>query len=448
MENEERFINSLRYADLARALSRDFFRVFCVNTATDYFVEFIPHEQDESLDIHMKGPDFRIIVRNLIEDTYSLDLDKVRTAFTKENILNVLEVDQSFSLNYRMVIDGTANYVRLKAARIRRDDASHVLVALSNTDAHMQRLAIYERAMQKNLTYAAVSEALASDYVCIYYVNTLSGEYIEYKSSEVYKTLGLERAGNDFFETCRTEFAGLIYEEDRDTFLNAFVKENLTRVLSVDRLFVLTFRIMLNGKPTYIRLKVTKMIGEDDHHIVVGLSNVDASMQRTAKYQQMKEIANRDSLTGVKSKHAYTVAEDRINREIEEGRDKEFAVAVFDVNGLKQINDTLGHKAGDQYIIDACMLICEVFKRSPVYRIGGDEFAVLMKGHDYENSKELIDTINHIVEENQKSGGVVISVGISSYVKGEDHTVADVFEKADALMYQRKAQLKGIQKNG
>ncbi len=442
MESEERFIHSLTYADISRALSRDFFRVFCVNTKTDVFVEYDADEEDESLDITMRGDDFKRVVKRLMDMVYEEDRPKVQTAFTKENILKVLSEDDSFSLSYRMMIRKKPTYVRMKAVRVRDKDPDHVLVALSNTDAHMQRIAMYERTMQKSLTYAVIAEALASDYVCIYYVNTDTGEYIEYKSSEEYKKLHLPVAGEDFFGVSRNEFIHLVYEEDRGTYLEAFDLENLKRVLSVDRMFLLTYRIMLNGRANYIRMKVTRMEAEDNHHIVVGLSNVDASMQRNEQYRRMEEIANRDSLTGVKSKHAYTVEEENINWNIENGHEEEFAVAVCDVNGLKQINDTMGHMAGDEYIKAACKLICSTFKHSAVYRVGGDEFAVLMRGYDYDRRAELVCGLNRRMEENRESGDVVISVGIAEFEPGKDRCLSCVFERADGLMYMRKAELK------
>ncbi len=443
MENEEQFIQSLTYADISRALARDFFRVFCVNTETEVFVEYDADPEDESMDINMQGSDFRRVVRRLKESAYSEDLDMVRTAFTKENILRVLNEDMSFSLNYRMMINRKASYVHLKAVRIRQEDPRFVLIALSNSDAHMQRLAIYERTMNRSLTYAGVAEALAADYVCIYYVNTNSGEFAEYKSSEDFKKLRLAKSGPDFFAVCRGEFAALVFEEDRETFCRALEKENVMRVLSVDRMFLLTFRVILRGVPTYIRMKITPMLAEDDHHIVVGLSNVDASMQRSAEYRRMKEIANRDPLTGVKSKHAFTVAEEQLDRHIREGAPEVFAVAVCDVNGLKQVNDTLGHKAGDLHIKKASELLCGIFKHSPVYRVGGDEFAILLTGRDYAARAELLGELNRRVEENLETGGVVISVGLSDFEAGQDGACAQVFERADALMYRRKAQLKG-----
>ena len=76
-----------------------------------------------------------------------------------------------------------------------------------------------------------------------------------------------------------------------------------------------------------------------------------------------REVAYRDPLTGVKSKHAFVDKEIEIDEKIERGLPFEFGVIVCDVNGLKHINDTLGHKAGDEYIKSACMLICEYFPR-------------------------------------------------------------------------------------
>ncbi|MCR5605611.1 MAG: GGDEF domain-containing protein [Treponema sp.] len=442
MENEVQYIHNLKYEDITRSLARDFFRIFCVNTNNDKFIEFIPHEQDQALDICMLGDDFKKIVKEFEDSTYSEDIDTVHTAFKKENILKVLCVDNSFSLNYRMLLDGKATYVGLKATRVKQNDSAHILIAFSNTDAHMQRIAMYERTMKKSLTYAGIAEALAYDYDCIYYVNTKTNEYIEYKSSDEYKKLHLAPAGRDFFDFCTGSFFNLIYVDDKDTFLQAVNKENFMNVLSVDRLFLLTFRIILNGEATYFRMKATRMALEDNHHIVIGLSNIDESIKRRAHYEMMTEIANRDSLTGVKSKHAYTEAEEHINFDIEHEADYVFAVAVCDVNGLKQINDTLGHKAGDKYIKEACSIICHVFQHSPVFRIGGDEFAVILKGNDYEKREELMKSINNVVEKNKNEGRVVVAVGLSEYIPGEDKSVSDVFERADAIMYKRKLELK------
>ena len=89
-------------------------------------------------------------------------------------------------------------------------------------------------------------------------------------------------------------------------------------------------------------------------------------------------MANTDSLTGVRNKHAYMETEARLNDMIGEGTLDKLAIVACDINGLKYVNDTQGHAAGDQLIKDASALICDIFSHGSVYRTGGDEFVVLL----------------------------------------------------------------------
>jgi diguanylate cyclase (GGDEF)-like protein len=152
--------------------------------------------------------------------------------------------------------------------------------------------------------------------------------------------------------------------------------------------------------------------------------------------------ANKDALTGVKSKHAYIDVEDEINRHIEDHTIREFAVAVFDLNGLKHINDTFGHKVGDEYIKKGCAEICNIFAHCPVFRIGGDEFVVIAQGRSYEDIEELMKQIQEKNEENRKTGGVIVAAGFSRFAG--DKNMAAVFERADTNMYENKKYLKSI----
>lgn len=159
---------------------------------------------------------------------------------------------------------------------------------------------------------------------------------------------------------------------------------------------------------------------------------------------ESEQAANVDPMTGVKSKHAYLKKERDINESIVNGTAKAFAVAVCDVNGLKKINDTLGHKAGDEYICKASKLICEIFKHSPVYRTGGDEFVVVLTDRDYAVRKELMKVLHDRSVDHISTNGVVVSGGLSTFAAGEDASFHQVFERADALMYEEKQLLKGL----
>ena len=159
---------------------------------------------------------------------------------------------------------------------------------------------------------------------------------------------------------------------------------------------------------------------------------------------QARTAAFTDPLTGVKSKHAFTIEEEHMEERIAEENDIEFGVIICDVNGLKKINDTLGHKAGDEYIRKACEMLCEYFKHSPVYRIGGDEFAVVLEGRDYAARDDIMSDINAAIENNVGSDRVVASLGLSVYDRSVDGSFHDVFKRADGLMYDRKHQLKSM----
>ena len=159
---------------------------------------------------------------------------------------------------------------------------------------------------------------------------------------------------------------------------------------------------------------------------------------------QAQAAAFTDSLTGVKSKHALAVQEGMLETQIIDGEAEEFGIVVCDVNGLKHINDTLGHSAGDEYIRSACRMLCEFYDHSPVFRIGGDEFVVLLQGRDYQARNEILHNINAKIEENIGKGRVVASLGMAEFRKGVDASIHEVFKRADALMYERKMMLKGM----
>jgi diguanylate cyclase (GGDEF)-like protein len=157
-----------------------------------------------------------------------------------------------------------------------------------------------------------------------------------------------------------------------------------------------------------------------------------------------RTIAYTDPLTGVKSKHAFNEQEVYIDLKIRERELENFGIIVCDVNGLKKINDTLGHKAGDEYIRKSCHMLCEYFKHSPVFRIGGDEFVVYVEGPDFEYRKDILTRINEKIESNIGSNEVVMSLGFSEYNPETDNTAHEIFVRADSLMYERKDQLKSM----
>lgn len=176
--------------------------------------------------------------------------------------------------------------------------------------------------------------------------------------------------------------------------------------------------------------------------LVIMLTNHNYMDKRT---QESEKIANRDSMTGVLNKHAFIQKEKEMDRDILARTHKEFAIVVCDVNGLKKINDTLGHKAGDEYIRKSCTMVCDIFRHSPVFRVGGDEFVAILTGRDFAIRRELMEALHdRSVDNIEKEGEAVISGGLSDYDPACDESTHDVFQRADAAMYEEKKNLKSL----
>ncbi|MBQ9411693.1 MAG: diguanylate cyclase [Oscillospiraceae bacterium] len=174
------------------------------------------------------------------------------------------------------------------------------------------------------------------------------------------------------------------------------------------------------------------------------LTDTFRSMRDTLKvhFNELSSKVFTDDLTGVKSKHAYVEAVERLDRRIRDGAVTEFAMVLFDLNDLKRINDTRGHDAGDRYIREACSIICTRFKHSPVYRIGGDEFVAILEGTDYETRGEAMAAFEKEMDENLDQGKLTVASGAACFDPAADVSSQTVFRRADKRMYQRKEQMK------
>ncbi len=172
----------------------------------------------------------------------------------------------------------------------------------------------------------------------------------------------------------------------------------------------------------------------------ISRDRLKAEQERSKSF---KSMANTDSMTGVRNKHAFSETEQVLDRMIREKEIEKLAIVVCDINGLKYVNDTQGHAVGDKLIIDASNMICEYFDHGAVYRIGGDEFAVLLQDKGYDTMIGVVNDFNRKAEANIAEGAVVVSIGYS-VLNEKDESLHDVFERADQMMYERKKELKGM----
>ena len=155
-----------------------------------------------------------------------------------------------------------------------------------------------------------------------------------------------------------------------------------------------------------------------------------------------------DSLTSVRNKGAYTSYIEQLQTRLDEADGLiAFAIGMFDCDDLKQINDLYGHEKGDIYLKTASRLICRVYQHSPVFRIGGDEFSVILQNEDYRNREALARQFNREMAEScvinkNKWEQVHIAMGVAVYDPQTDRSVNDVIRRADTCMYENKRSRK------
>lgn len=435
---------SVTFASIAQALAADYFSIYYVNTETDRFIEYSAHDDYEALGIEKEGDDFfDLSSRNILRVVHPDDTDKILSAFTKEKIMHELDKNGTFTLDYRLMLGDKVNYVSMKATKLSVEDDNHIVIGVNNINAQVQRQIEYDAARAKSDMYSRIAQALSREYYSIYLVNIETDEFIEYSSSDDFKNLHVEKNGTDFFGDCRRNALRLVHKDDLEKALAVWDKDLLMANLESGKVISVIYRIYMEEKPVYINFKVLYLSeNEDSKYIVIGVSNVDEQMRRERELTEAHERANRDALTGTKSKHAYVDAVSEINIKIEMKKSEPFAVAVCDVNGLKTINDTQGHIAGDRIIKNAAGIICNIFKHSPVFRVGGDEFVVIMQGSDYEQREKLYCALEDSNLANAETGGVVIACGFSEWNETEDERFEAVFDRADNFMYENKISLK------
>ena len=174
------------------------------------------------------------------------------------------------------------------------------------------------------------------------------------------------------------------------------------------------------------------------------LNNTYGQIREYTAY--INALAYRDSLTGTKNSTAYTEVIAEINKEICTGKPK-FGVVVADINNLKQTNDKYGHNIGNELIIHTAKIITDIFKDSTVFRIGGDEFVVLLQNTDYQQYLTLLERMDEACSKDyvtvcERRIPISVARGAAIYDPAIDRVYEDVFAKADQTMYLNKDESK------
>ena len=161
--------------------------------------------------------------------------------------------------------------------------------------------------------------------------------------------------------------------------------------------------------------------------------------EHTAYMQQQATI---DDMTKTNNGRAYSAEKKKIQEEINNGT-ADFAVAIFDINNLKETNDQYGHEIGDIIIQSAAEALRRTFSGQKIYRIGGDEFSVILRATSAKSMNLLFKLLDVEIEKINKTislpANLSVSKGYALFNPKIDKEYKTVFARADKKMYAEKA---------
>ncbi|MBP5640304.1 MAG: response regulator, partial [Victivallales bacterium] len=368
------------------SLTDDFESIYDVNVDTgEYVVSNKSGVFTEDLLENLEfGPDyFESAARNIRVATYEKDKAMFQESLSKENILKVLDANQFFYIDYRLLIDGKPVWYRMKIVKVGNWGKEHrVLIGVFNNDRN-------KRQDDERQAYSEMAMALSASYECIYYVNLLDDSYIEFNKKGDFKKLDMEITGKDFFHSTMRNLKDVAYEEDLEMVSEFINKENIVKAVEEGETLSREYRIKFGDNFIHYRMKVAKS-KSSKHHLVVAVENVEEEVRRRDVQQKQLEEALQMAQAANRAKTAF------LNNMSHDIRTPMNAIIGFSglaashIDNREQVLDYL-RKIG-QSSDHLLSLINEVLDMSRI------ESGKMMLNEKDENLSEILHTLRDIIQ--------------------------------------------------
>ena len=378
------------------------------------------------------------IVRGIYPEDRDVIIGGITTGVFNESIMRTAGYDFRF---YKK--DGTVRWFRTRGMLTRDSEGrpvqyKGVVIDITNEKMHD---ALYDELQNEAASLDTIHEMLGSGKWSMDFDE--AGVMVQVKWSDEFRRM-IGYQGTEDFPDVLESWSDLLHPEDREHVLSEY-NETISDYTG-QKTYDVEYRLLTKDRGYRWYRAVGKPTRRPDGSPVtyVGVFiDITEQKENAQNLTVARRMADIDSLTGVKNKNAYVQWEIKINNAIDSGEQEPFAVVVCDINDLKKVNDLYGHKEGDACIRKACKKICTVFDHSPVFRIGGDEFVVILSGEDYYNRNKLMEQINAVPGDYSKIKiGDTISAGMAEYKNNQHLSLLSVLEEADKAMYERKQFLK------
>lgn len=297
---------------------------------------------------------------------------------------------------------------------------------------------------------AVIISALSADYDLVVYVNTAKKFANYFQVSEKFAPLLWEGRNATSLQSFDNFMKRIYVPNEFCEFIEKSTVEKCAEILQSAPYYTIPFLANIDEQIEHCRLKIASD-QSNSQAFIIGITSVEQEYRLIETAQKLRKdlqhtkiIANQDPLTGIGSAAAFKVKSNLIDKQIKAGHKIKFAIIECDVNNLKHINDNLGHDKGNEYLQNCCKVFSNVFNPNSIFRIGGDEFVIILYDAQYEKRTELFKKLKLSISTNSKSPTqrVSFAAGMAEYNNETDESINDVLKRADTLMYKDKIKMK------
>jgi hypothetical protein len=258
------------YADIARALAADYYNIYYVDLNTEKFIEYTSQVGGDELAMERHGENFFESARHdTMTRIYKEDREQFLANFTKENVIRELEKQGSFTATYRLVDSGEPIYANMKISRM-RTSSNKIIVGISIVDSQMKQRELFARMERERDVFMSVA-ALSGNYLSVYNIDVKTGRYIEYSATSDYESLGIAKEGEDFFQQAIENGKRVVYPEDLPEYIEQLNKDNVMREIQETGAFGMQYRLVINGEPKPVSLRIAKVEESSGEKLVAGV---------------------------------------------------------------------------------------------------------------------------------------------------------------------------------